>query len=190
MYHHGARHQAVLGVDLLLRVFGEGKANFADCLIERSAAGAGCAQTMTLIVLNENRLIRSVIVAACMNIIRTMTLIFTDFHRPMAAIPLFPVTVKSVPIVDGHDLEDVTFVVLTTQARIVIHFSGSKFSTDSRRHSSAHSFFLSFVVRTTGEPCHPPPFMGDLSLSGYGLLPQMGKSLQSLFVTVRAGGSV
>lgn len=30
-----------------LRVFGDGKADFADCLIERSAAGAGCTQTMT-----------------------------------------------------------------------------------------------------------------------------------------------
>ncbi|NDD12797.1 MAG: PIN domain-containing protein [Betaproteobacteria bacterium] len=30
-----------------LRVFGEGGADFADCLIERSAAGAGCEQTMT-----------------------------------------------------------------------------------------------------------------------------------------------
>jgi len=30
-----------------LRVFGKGTADFADCLIERSAAGAGCAQTMT-----------------------------------------------------------------------------------------------------------------------------------------------
>lgn len=30
-----------------LRVFGEGKADFADCLIERSATGAGCMQTMT-----------------------------------------------------------------------------------------------------------------------------------------------
>lgn len=30
-----------------LRVFGDGKADFADCLIERSASGAGCAQTMT-----------------------------------------------------------------------------------------------------------------------------------------------
>jgi len=30
-----------------LRVFGQGKADFADCLIERSAAGAGCTQTMT-----------------------------------------------------------------------------------------------------------------------------------------------
>jgi predicted nucleic-acid-binding protein len=30
-----------------LRVFGEGAADFADCLIERSAASAGCAQTMT-----------------------------------------------------------------------------------------------------------------------------------------------
>jgi predicted nucleic-acid-binding protein len=30
-----------------LRVFGEGSADFADCLIERSAAGAGCTQTMT-----------------------------------------------------------------------------------------------------------------------------------------------
>jgi predicted nucleic-acid-binding protein len=30
-----------------LRVFGDGPADFADCLIERSAAGAGCAQTMT-----------------------------------------------------------------------------------------------------------------------------------------------
>lgn len=30
-----------------LRVFGEGTADFADCLIERSAAGAGCDATMT-----------------------------------------------------------------------------------------------------------------------------------------------
>ena|SRR2546425_1693195 len=30
-----------------LRVFGVGKADFADCLIERSAANAGCDQTMT-----------------------------------------------------------------------------------------------------------------------------------------------
>lgn len=30
-----------------LRVFGDGKADFADCLIERSASGAGCEQTMT-----------------------------------------------------------------------------------------------------------------------------------------------
>ena len=30
-----------------LRVFDEGKADLADCLIERSAAGAGCTQTMT-----------------------------------------------------------------------------------------------------------------------------------------------
>ena len=30
-----------------LRVFGDGKADFADCLIERSAAGAGCDKTMT-----------------------------------------------------------------------------------------------------------------------------------------------
>jgi predicted nucleic-acid-binding protein len=30
-----------------LRVFGDGKADFADCLIERTAAGAGCAQTLT-----------------------------------------------------------------------------------------------------------------------------------------------
>ena len=30
-----------------LRVFAAGKADFADCLIERSASGAGCAQTMT-----------------------------------------------------------------------------------------------------------------------------------------------
>lgn len=30
-----------------LRVFGDGKADFADCLIERSAAGAGCDRTMT-----------------------------------------------------------------------------------------------------------------------------------------------
>jgi predicted nucleic-acid-binding protein len=30
-----------------LRVFGEGKTEFADCLIARSAAGAGCTQTMT-----------------------------------------------------------------------------------------------------------------------------------------------
>lgn len=30
-----------------LRVFGDGKADFADCLIERIAAGAGCAQTLT-----------------------------------------------------------------------------------------------------------------------------------------------
>lgn len=30
-----------------LRVFGDGAADFADCLIERSAAAAGCTQTMT-----------------------------------------------------------------------------------------------------------------------------------------------
>src|ERR1035437_10245423 len=30
-----------------LRVFGEGKADFADCLIERSATSAGCSKTMT-----------------------------------------------------------------------------------------------------------------------------------------------
>jgi len=30
-----------------LRVFGDSKADFADCLIERSASGAGCSQTMT-----------------------------------------------------------------------------------------------------------------------------------------------
>ena len=30
-----------------LRVFSAGKAEFADCLIERIAASAGCAQTMT-----------------------------------------------------------------------------------------------------------------------------------------------
>ncbi len=30
-----------------LRVFDDGKADFADCLIERTAAAAGCAQTMT-----------------------------------------------------------------------------------------------------------------------------------------------
>jgi predicted nucleic-acid-binding protein len=30
-----------------LRVFGNGKADFADCLIERTAASAGCTQTMT-----------------------------------------------------------------------------------------------------------------------------------------------
>lgn len=30
-----------------LRVFGDGRADFADCLIERSASGAGCSQTMT-----------------------------------------------------------------------------------------------------------------------------------------------
>ena len=30
-----------------LRVFAAGKADFADCLIERSAAAAGCEQTMT-----------------------------------------------------------------------------------------------------------------------------------------------
>lgn len=30
-----------------LRVFGESKADFADCLIERSASGAGCTKTMT-----------------------------------------------------------------------------------------------------------------------------------------------
>lgn len=31
-----------------LRVFDDGKADFADCLIERTAASAGCGQTMTL----------------------------------------------------------------------------------------------------------------------------------------------
>jgi predicted nucleic-acid-binding protein len=30
-----------------LRVFGKGTADFADCLIERSATGAGCDATMT-----------------------------------------------------------------------------------------------------------------------------------------------
>lgn len=30
-----------------LRVFDDGKADFADCLIERTAAAAGCEQTMT-----------------------------------------------------------------------------------------------------------------------------------------------
>lgn len=30
-----------------LRVFGQGKADFADCLIERAASGAGCSQTIT-----------------------------------------------------------------------------------------------------------------------------------------------
>lgn len=30
-----------------LRVFGEGGADLADCLIERSASGAGCDKTMT-----------------------------------------------------------------------------------------------------------------------------------------------
>ncbi|NBW24604.1 MAG: PIN domain-containing protein [Betaproteobacteria bacterium] len=30
-----------------LRVFGEGRADFADCLIERSAMAAGCRETMT-----------------------------------------------------------------------------------------------------------------------------------------------
>ncbi len=30
-----------------LRVFADGKADFADCLIERSAAGAGCTGTVT-----------------------------------------------------------------------------------------------------------------------------------------------
>ncbi|MFM8557595.1 MAG: PIN domain-containing protein [Betaproteobacteria bacterium] len=30
-----------------LKVFGTGKADFADCLIERTAASAGCEQTMT-----------------------------------------------------------------------------------------------------------------------------------------------
>ena len=30
-----------------LRVFGDGKADFADCLIERAAASAGCGKTMT-----------------------------------------------------------------------------------------------------------------------------------------------
>lgn len=30
-----------------LRIFGEGRADFADCLIERSASSAGCNMTMT-----------------------------------------------------------------------------------------------------------------------------------------------
>ena len=30
-----------------LRVFDEGKADFADCLIERTASSAGCTETMT-----------------------------------------------------------------------------------------------------------------------------------------------
>ena len=34
-------------VQRALRVFDAGKADFADCLIERTASGAGCTQTMT-----------------------------------------------------------------------------------------------------------------------------------------------
>ena len=34
-------------VQRALRVFGQGKADFADCLIERAAAAAGCERTMT-----------------------------------------------------------------------------------------------------------------------------------------------
>ena len=34
-------------VQRALRVFDAGKADFADCLIERTASGAGCSQTMT-----------------------------------------------------------------------------------------------------------------------------------------------
>ena len=34
-------------VQRALRVFAHGKADFADCLIERAAAGAGCERTMT-----------------------------------------------------------------------------------------------------------------------------------------------
>jgi predicted nucleic-acid-binding protein len=30
-----------------LRVFDEGKADFADCLIERTASSAGCTETLT-----------------------------------------------------------------------------------------------------------------------------------------------
>lgn len=30
-----------------LRAYGSGSADFADCLIERTAAAAGCSQTMT-----------------------------------------------------------------------------------------------------------------------------------------------
>ena len=30
-----------------LRLFGDGKADFADCLIERAASGAGCTQVVT-----------------------------------------------------------------------------------------------------------------------------------------------
>ncbi|MEI7738883.1 MAG: type II toxin-antitoxin system VapC family toxin [Betaproteobacteria bacterium] len=30
-----------------LRIFGDGRADFADCLIERSASGAGCNMTVT-----------------------------------------------------------------------------------------------------------------------------------------------
>ncbi len=30
-----------------LQIFAQGKADFADCLIERSASSAGCTQTMT-----------------------------------------------------------------------------------------------------------------------------------------------
>jgi predicted nucleic-acid-binding protein len=40
----------VEGADQLvraLRIFGHGKADLPDCLIERSAAAAGCTQTMT-----------------------------------------------------------------------------------------------------------------------------------------------
>ena len=38
-----------------LRVFAAGKADFADCLIERSAAAAGCEETMTFDVKASSR---------------------------------------------------------------------------------------------------------------------------------------
>jgi hypothetical protein len=37
------------------------------------------------------------------------------------------ITVSIVPIADGHDLEELTFVVSTRQVRAVIQFSGSDF---------------------------------------------------------------
>ena len=45
-----ARELVVEGAETVwkaLRLFARSKANFADCLIERSAAAAGCVQTMT-----------------------------------------------------------------------------------------------------------------------------------------------
>lgn len=43
----------------------------------------------------------------------------------------------SVPIADGHDLEDLTFVVSTRQATAVIQFSGSDFPIGGQQRSDS-----------------------------------------------------
>ncbi|MBK5207698.1 MAG: hypothetical protein JJD98_20630, partial [Polaromonas sp.] len=44
---------------------------------------------------------------------------------------------RKVPIADGHDLEDLTFVVSTRQARAVIQFSGSDFPIGGQQRSGS-----------------------------------------------------